>query len=252
MEHEAKHPSDVIGNWGPVQRLTFIVLCFANIIAPFSNTGTYLYTPKLNFACNYKDSDGNLISLNNTCRYRDNDGQEVKCTNFTYDHSFYQRTLVEEFDMVCDHAWYSSFTLSVHVVGYGISGVLVGYISDRFGRLFAAKSAMIIEIMAGLSQAFAPNIYFLWLSRLFVGISAYGRFLTGYVLIMEWIGPKYRATCAMLYDIGYHGGWMILLLYYYNVPDYKVVPDDDLGIRSSGPAGLHSADQRIPPMAHHS
>ena len=220
---EARHPSDVIGNWGPMQQVTFIVLSFTCIMAPFSNSGTYLYTPKLNFKCHYYDSDDLLINLNNTCSYNNSLGQETKCTNFSYDHSFYTRTLIEQFDMVCDHSWYSSFSLSIHQIGYGISGVAIGYLSDRYGRLFAARASIILEIFAGFGQAFAPTMYWFWFSRLFIGIAAYGRFLTGYVLIMEWIGPKYRATCTILYDIGWQIGYTILLIYYYTVPDYKII-----------------------------
>lgn len=221
---DAKHPSDVIGHWGPIQLRVFLTLSIMCIIAPFSNSGTYLYTPKLNFTCDFLDHHGSLIRLNNTCSYRNEMTNKIeKCTNFTYDHSFYDRTLTEEFGMICDHSWYSSFSLSIHQLGYGISGVLLGYISDKKGRLFAARSAISLEILAGFGQAFAPTMYTFWISRLLIGIAAYGRFLTGYVLIMEWIGPKYRAVCTMYYEVPFHLGYTILLIYVYSYPDYRVV-----------------------------
>jgi hypothetical protein len=41
---------------------------------------------------------------------------------------------------------------------------------------------VIIEIFSGIGQALAPNVYVFLASRLFLGIAAYGRFLTGNLL----------------------------------------------------------------------
>ena len=112
---------------------------------------------------------------------------------------------------------------SVHQVGYAISGVLLGYVSDRYGRLFAGRSAIIIEVIAGFCMAAAPNIYLFWCSRFFIGIAAYGRFLTGYVLVAEWIGPKQRARAIVVYEMGWNIAYPLLLIFWTNVTDYKVI-----------------------------
>jgi len=39
-----------------------------------------------------------------------------------------------------------------------------------------------ILILTGLAQALAPNIYLFIIARVFGGIAAYGRFMSGYVL----------------------------------------------------------------------
>jgi MFS family permease len=221
---QAKHPSDVIGNWGPYQRTIVILVLISYTIAPFSNITIPLFAPKLNFTCHHVDMmTGRLVSLPNTCEYKDNDGMTIACSNFTYDHSFYKRTMVEEFDLVCSRSWYPSFSQSLHQIGYAVSGLALGYLSDRRGRLFAAKTAIILEIIAGFSQAFAPSIYLFWVARFFIGIAAYGRFLSCYVMLTEWIGPKMRANAIVISDFGWNIGSAWLVAFYYLVPDYKIV-----------------------------
>lgn len=218
---QAKHPSDVIGNWGPVQRRIVYFLAFVYIIAAFNNLTIPFYAPKLDFHCNYiNKTTGLVIQEKNKCTYQENN-VTIKCSNFTYDNSFFERTLVDEFDLVCDKSWYPSFAQSCHQMGYAVSGLLLGFLSDRYGRLFSARIAIALEIFAGFGQALAPSMYFFWFSRFFVGLAAYGRFLTGYVLVTEWIGPKARSQAVCVYEYGYLIGYMNLAWIYYLVPNYK-------------------------------
>lgn len=115
-----------------------------------------------------------------TCQSYEN--QSLPCLEFEYDLSFWRSTIVNEFDLVCDRAWLSSMTKSTYQIGYGISSIGIGIISDRYGRLFALKTSVFLEIVSSLSQALSVNIYHFLVSRLFLGIAAYGRFLTSLLL----------------------------------------------------------------------
>lgn len=222
---DAKHPSDVIGNWGPRQRQVILVLAAAYLAAPFSNSVIPLYAPKQNFTCSlYDNVTGTLVTADNACEIRSpSDGGLVRCSNFSFDRTFYKRTLVSEFNLVCSRAWYASFSQSLHQMGYAVSGLLLGFVSDRLGRRFAGRASMMLEVVAGLGQAFAPNIGLFCLARFFIGVAAYGRFLSGYVLITEWIGPKFRARTSVMMEFAGFGSYFVLLFFFYHVPDYRVV-----------------------------
>ena len=56
----------------------------------------------------------------------------------------------------------------------------------------------------GLIQAFSPTMMSYMISRLFFGAASYGRFLNGYVLIMEWVGPKLRGDAAVYHAAPAH------------------------------------------------
>ena len=52
---EAKHPSDVIGDWGPIQRRIVFLLIVTYLVAPFNNMAIIFWTAKYDFYCNYQD-----------------------------------------------------------------------------------------------------------------------------------------------------------------------------------------------------
>ena len=226
-EHEKsiEHPSDVIGGWGPTQKRVVFYLILMYCVAPFSNSHFVFSSPsKVDFYCVDTDPLTNTsVYLKNSCKIG-NYTDAPKCQKFEHDRSYHMRTLVNNFDLVCDKAWYPSFSESLHQLGYAVSGVVFGIISDARGRFFAAKIAIVLEIVAGFGQAFAPSIYFYWFSRFFVGIAAYGRFLNGYILISEWVGPTLRGKLtSSVYEIGMLVGGFLMLGSYYFYPDYIAI-----------------------------
>ena len=219
LNEDVKHASDIIGNWGPVQRKVFLFFILLYIVAPFQNLSMVFYAPKLNFYCH--DPVHN-VSLNNTCYYQV-DNSSIPCTHFTYDMDIYDRVLTSEFDLVCDRSWLASMTQTIHQIGYAIAGVVFGLISDRYGRVFSEKIAVSLEVVMGLIQAFSPNMTVYMISRLFFGIASYGRFLNFYVLIMEWVGPKLRGTAAIALEFGYSTGYILVPIVFRLIPDYVVI-----------------------------
>jgi MFS family permease len=71
---------------------------------------------------------------------------------------------------------------SLYQIGYLISSLLIGYISDRYGRKPAFKLVILLDLCICALQAFAPTIHVYLIGQVFLGISAYGRFLTGLLL----------------------------------------------------------------------
>jgi OCT family organic cation transporter-like MFS transporter 4/5 len=222
-DSDVKHASDIIGDWGPVQSKVFIFFVCIYTVGPFQNLSLVFFAPKLDFYC--LDSHHNT-SLKNTCHFLVNDTL-IKCSKFSYNMSLsgvtYHQTLTETFDLVCDRSWYPSMTQTIHQVGYAISGVAFGFISDRYGRVFSAKLAIGLEVITGFIQAFSPTMTSYMVSRLFFGAASYGRFLNGYVLIMEWVGPKLRGDTAVYQEFGYSVGYILLPIVFQRIADYRII-----------------------------
>lgn len=108
--------------------------------------------------------------------------QSKPCTEWDYDLSFWRSTLIDEYDLVCDRSWLASLAVSVYQMGYAVSAIGVGLLSDKKGRSMAMRTSVCLEIVASLSQALSLNIYHFLFSRFFLGIAAYGRFLTTFLL----------------------------------------------------------------------
>ena len=206
-----------------MQRTIIIWLIICYIVAPFNNNHIVFTAPNADFYCIDTNPTTTFpVNLTNSCKIGNQSDSPV-CTKFNHDRLFHKRTLVNTFDLVCDKAWYPSFAQSMHQFGYAVSGILLGIISDRYGRAFCAKVAIALEIVAGFGQAFSPNIYFYWFTRFLIGIAAYGRFLNGYVLVAEWVGPKIRGKMSAVYEIGWFSGKVFLPWAYYYIPDYVYV-----------------------------
>ena len=224
-DNEIEHPSDVIGGWGPTQQRVVISIVLVYMIAPFSkNNIVYTAPSNVDFYCVDIDPMTNTsVYLKNSCTIGNYSGAP-KCTKFEHDTSFHKRTLINTFDLVCDKSWYPSFAQSIYQMGFAVSGILLGVISDKYGRFFASKIAIGLEIIAGFAQAFAPTIYYFWCARFFMGIAAYGRFLNGYILISEWVGPNLRGKfSSVIYEIGGLLGSCFFLAAFYFYPDYVAI-----------------------------
>lgn len=56
------------------------------------------------------------------------------CKQYDYDRSLYGTTIVTEFGLICEKAWFVSACASIYQVGYAFSSIIVGYSSDFYGR----------------------------------------------------------------------------------------------------------------------
>lgn len=97
------------------------MIALSYVVAPFSNMGIIFYQARYDFFCEHVDPfSGSVVRIKNACSY-DVNGVTHKCTRFSYDNSFYQRTLVSQFDLVCDRSSFGSIAQSMHQLGYLVS-----------------------------------------------------------------------------------------------------------------------------------
>ncbi len=175
---DVQRASDIYGEWGPMQRNAVIFFVLIYIVSSFQNYGVVFYSPPIDYHCKlpvgYEDR--------NVSKCFTYDGSSEKCAEWEFDHSFYAKTMIDEFELVCDQEYYISTTKSIFQFGYLISSILTGWMSDKYGRLFAFKFSIILELLGALSQALSVNIHHFLVSRFFLGIGAYGRYCTGTLL----------------------------------------------------------------------
>lgn len=132
----------VIGNFGPWHLKFLAYYTIVYFISAFHNIGIVFYAARNNFWC--ADLDRNLSEperkmLINKCI--------PGCKQYDYDRSLYGTTVVTEFGLICDKAWFVSACASIYQVGYAVSSIIVGYSSDKYGRKLTYKAMVIIEIL---------------------------------------------------------------------------------------------------------
>ncbi|XP_053447404.1 solute carrier family 22 member 1 [Nycticebus coucang] len=119
-------------------------------------------------------------------------------------------SIVTEFNMVCADAWKLDLFQACVNLGFFLGSLAMGYIADRFGRKLCLLSTVLVNAIAGVLMALAPNYVSMLLFRLLQGLVSKGSWMAGYTLITEFVGLGYRRTVAILYQMNFTVGLVLL------------------------------------------
>ncbi|XP_052860354.1 carcinine transporter [Anopheles cruzii] len=150
------------------------------------------------------------------CRH----GWEYNYTDVPY------ATAATDFEWVCDHAYLPTLAQSIFFLGAIVGGLLFGWIADRYGRIPALAGCNIIGFAAGVATAFVGNFWQFSLCRFLVGFAFDNCFTMMYILVLEYVGPKWRtfvanmsialffttASCALPWIAYYLADWKVFAI----------------------------------------
>uniref|UniRef100_A0A336K3J5 CSON009535 protein n=1 Tax=Culicoides sonorensis TaxID=179676 RepID=A0A336K3J5_CULSO len=151
-----------------------------------------------------------------------------KCIyGYEYDHSVIPfTTIATEMNWVCEFSYFPNLAQSIYYMGSICGGLLFGYISDNYGRIPALVGCNLIGSIFGSLTIFSTNFWTFALCRFFVGFAFDGCFAMMYILVVEYVGPKWRTfvcnislgiffasmTAALPWIVLYIGDWKIFTL----------------------------------------
>lgn len=145
----------------------------------------------------------------------------VSCNSWEYDHSEFWPSGTEMWNLVCGSAWKNALPQSIYMVGMTVGFVIMGPLSDIFGRrpvlLYGLVSYVILEYLMAVTSSFG----FFCLLRFFnaISVAAANNSLTLYV---ESIGPSYRGRSMVAYGIFWGVGIAVLAGLAAAVPGWRV------------------------------
>ncbi|CAL4133749.1 unnamed protein product, partial [Meganyctiphanes norvegica] len=125
----------------------------------------------------------------------------VKCHKWVYDTSLFQSSTVSDFDLVCDRAYLSPLASTCYMAGMLVGSIVLGDISDRFGRKVALIISVLLIGVSGILSAVSPNIIMFLITRVFTGMGGVALFATVFILAVEFVGAEYRTFCGILIEI---------------------------------------------------
>ncbi|XP_077862435.1 organic cation transporter protein-like [Saccoglossus kowalevskii] len=135
------------------------------------------------------------------------------CDNgWVYDTSVYERTVVHEYDLVCEKDWMKQLSKSIVPLGNLVGGIIFGQLADIFGRKPLFIIAMMSSIVVGIVAAFSQTYAFFIVCQFLIGIFSISMTLIGYVIVMELTGTAYRVTCAVMTGLFISVGLLILAM----------------------------------------
>lgn len=218
-----------INEFGPYQKLRFGLICIAAML-PGIVTYVHSFTAaKPSYICNQGGFDMNMTNVTyDKCHYIV-DGEKYPCNSWSFDKTYYQSTLTEEWSMVCDRSFYSSYVQMIYFSGYVFGSVLLGFLADIFGRRPIMLSSFILFIFAGLGSALGPQESFGFeisfiiyaFSRFVIACANRGINDTGYILALETVGVKYRAHAAMIFPLFFSVGELFLVTFAFFIREWR-------------------------------
>ncbi|XP_036619262.1 solute carrier family 22 member 10-like [Trichosurus vulpecula] len=140
---------------------------------------------------------------------------------WVYDQSIFTSSIVTEWDLVCDSWKLKSFSQSIFLAGILVGYLLLGYVSDRFGRKRMLPPAYLMVAVFSTGAGFAPTFPVYCCLRFLLGFSISGIFIFGFTLVMEWTTSKHRPPVTVMSTLSISLGHQFLGILSYGIQEWR-------------------------------
>uniref|UniRef100_H3BFY9 Solute carrier family 22 member 6, like n=1 Tax=Latimeria chalumnae TaxID=7897 RepID=H3BFY9_LATCH len=140
---------------------------------------------------------------------------------WTYDKSIFSSTIVTEWDLVCNLRSFKPLGQSVYMGGVLVGAIMLGGLSDRFGRKKLLLWSYFQMGVTGTCAAFAPNFITYCVFRFLTGMAQSGITLNSFSLIVEWICTEKRTIIGTAASYCFTIGQLLLAGYAYGIRDWR-------------------------------
>ncbi|XP_065369296.1 organic cation transporter protein-like [Calliphora vicina] len=140
-------------------------------------------------------------------------------------------TIATDLNWVCEDAAKATYAQSIFFLGAIVGGLLFGWIADKFGRIPSMIACNLVGCVAGVATAFVTTFWSFALMRFFIGFAFDNCFVMMFILVLEYVGPKYRTFVTnMSIALFFTAGGCALPWIAYYIADWKI-----LAIATSAP-----------------
>ncbi|CAI5456085.1 unnamed protein product [Caenorhabditis angaria] len=147
----------------------------------------------------------------------------VRCKEWEYDKSIMQKTVVTEWNRVCDNNWSRAHVHLSYSLGYLLGCLVGGFVSDRYGRKTAIYGFGCLTLIFGFLLTFSKEFEIFLVVRFLLAASNEASDLAAYVLCMEITGVKYRSMVGSLLQAPWACGYAFLALIAYITKSWTAI-----------------------------
>ncbi|KAI5639473.1 sugar transporter domain-containing protein [Phthorimaea operculella] len=145
----------------------------------------------------------------------------IPCTKFVYDTSVFRRTMVADWNLVCDRHWLVHITQCVMMTGVFIGGIIFGVFADKYGRKNPLMIAIVLQAAASFVAGLMPG-YWIFLVTWFILATACGGItIISFVLCMESVSGKWRTIIPVIYQLPFGLGNTVMAVLAYYLRDWR-------------------------------
>ncbi len=220
-----------VGAFGLYQKFLLLLIGCISALVSMNIYGSVFIVAEPQLICDYKENNNNQTETNyknhstiNTCQiwsqYTKNEKSSLyKCS---FDTSYYTKTIITDWKLVCDQKYLASLTQTFFMVGT-ISGMAGGIISDRYGRKLSTLILIFLLsltlVLTQLILLIDTRILFKYIifsvSQFLCGIISNCLYCTVYVLLLEVTTDKYHTIMSNINLYFFVFGELVVLLSYY-------------------------------------
>ncbi|XP_053304650.1 solute carrier family 22 member 6-A-like [Spea bombifrons] len=181
-----------------------------------------------------KDAEGNLdkcveyvdvhwiMVASNVTWHNTTDLKTQPCVNgWEYNRDEFSSTIITEWDLVCGRKNRRQLAQSIYMAGVLAGAIILGGLSDRYGRRALLIWSYLQLAVSGTCTAFSPNYLSYCVFRFLSGMALSGISLNTTALIVEWIPTKVRTITGTMAGYCYTVGQLILAGLAYGIRDWR-------------------------------
>ncbi|XP_063534938.1 organic cation transporter protein-like [Cydia strobilella] len=145
----------------------------------------------------------------------------VKCESFEYNLSVFTKTIITEWDLVCDRQWMVNFTQVVLMCGFLFGSIIFGNVADKHGRKTPLMISIVIQTLMSYAASFVPSYWMFLVCRFILALASGGVGIISFVIVIEIVGGKWRTIIPILYQLPFGLGNPIMAGLAYWLRDWR-------------------------------
>ncbi|XP_037382485.1 solute carrier family 22 member 14 isoform X2 [Talpa occidentalis] len=134
-----------------------------------------------------------------------------------------ERSLINEFDLVCDKKSNWDIVQTIFWSGILIGSIIFGFISDKLGRYPSILLSLLGLIIFGFGTAFVRSFHQYLFFRFGVSQAVIGYLISSVSLASEWLVGKHRAHAIILENCFFTVGIIFLTALAYSLPHWRLL-----------------------------
>ncbi|XP_018395800.1 PREDICTED: organic cation transporter protein-like [Cyphomyrmex costatus] len=206
--------------------INYVIVAMSHALPVFYN-----YTPK--FYCQIKDSTNKSYG----CQIVDNSSIVANLTfaspeapafmscfgEYHFETEFMENSVVTEWGLVCEKRYLSFLGLIVYYIGVLLGAWISGILIDRIGRLPVQAICLYMQGTMAVALYIVQSYPAFLVLRSLQGVFVQSLQNSTYILSLELFPARYRTFVALIMQIFWSMGLVLLAVLSYVIPDWRIL-----------------------------